>query len=72
MEHDDVDCTNNAAERDLRPSVVMRKITGGNRSAKGARNHEVIMSVMQTWNKQGIDYMDESMKLIKAQLPHGE
>jgi len=68
MEHPDVSDTNNAAERGLRPSVVMRKITGGSRSDKGARNHEVIMSVMQTWDKQGIDFMDESMRFIRGQL----
>lgn len=49
--------TNNAAERGLRPSVVMRKITGGNRSLKGAVNHEVIMSVLGTWEKEGKDFL---------------
>jgi hypothetical protein len=68
MDHPDVDDTNNAAERGLRPSVVMRKITGGNRSLKGARNHEVIMSVMQTWEKQGTDFTEGSMEFIKQQL----
>ena len=68
MNHPDVTDTNNAAERALRPSVVMRKITGGNRSEAGARNHEVTKSVMQTWNKQGIDFMPTSMGYIKAQL----
>lgn len=59
---------NNAAERGLRPSVVMRKITGGNRSAKGARNHEVIMSVMGTWEKQGRDFFQEGYKVIQEHL----
>lgn len=68
MEHEDVDDTNNAAERGLRPSVVMRKISGGNRSEKGARNHEIIMSVMQTWDKQGIDFMEYGMEFIRQQL----
>ena len=68
VNHPDVTETNNAAERGIRPSVVMRKITGGNRSEQGARNHEVIKSVMQTWNKQGIDFMSTGMDYIKAQL----
>jgi len=59
---------NNAAERGLRPSVVMRKITGGNRSLKGARNHEVIMSVMGTWERQGKDFFDEGNKVIQENL----
>jgi hypothetical protein len=59
---------NNAAERGLRRSVVMRKITGGNRSDKGVRNHEVIMSVMQTWEKQGIDFFEKGMEIAQQNL----
>jgi hypothetical protein len=69
MDTPDVDCTNNAAERSLRPSVVMRKITGGSRSDKGAHCHEVCMSALATWEKQGKDFMAEAMETIKAQLP---
>jgi len=32
--------TNNALEQQLRPKVIMRKITFGNRLALGASNHE--------------------------------
>jgi transposase len=39
---------NNTAERGLRPVVVQRKITNGNRSAKGAHTYEVNMSVIET------------------------
>jgi len=60
--------TNNAAERGLRRSVVMRKITGGNRSWKGADNHQVIMSVMQTWEKQDVDFFDKGMDIIRENL----
>jgi hypothetical protein len=69
MDTPDVDPTNNAAERSLRPSVVMRKITGGSRSDKGAHCHEVCMSALATWEKQGKDFMAEAMEIITAQLP---
>jgi len=69
MDTPDVDPTNNAAERSLRPSVVMRKITGGSRSDKGAHCHEVSMSALATWEKQGKDFMAEAMEVITAQLP---
>lgn len=59
---------NNAAERGLRQSVVMRKITGGNRSDKGVKNHEVIMSVMQTWEKQGHDFFEKGMEIVSENL----
>ncbi|MDP2929606.1 MAG: IS66 family transposase [Candidatus Omnitrophota bacterium] len=39
---------NNLVERLLRTSVIMRKITFGNRSREGELNHEVIMSLVQT------------------------
>jgi hypothetical protein len=39
---------NNAAERALRPAVVMRKITGGSRSERGARATAVVMSMVRT------------------------
>ena len=45
---DAVDATNNAAERAWRPAVVMRKITGGSRSERGARATAILMSVLRT------------------------
>lgn len=46
---------NNLVERCLRPNVIMRKMTFGNRSGKGERNHEVIMSLIQTARLQKIN-----------------
>ena len=46
--HPASDFNNNFVERMLRPSVIMRKITFGNRSDKGIKNHSVIMSLLQT------------------------
>jgi hypothetical protein len=47
--------TNNAAERALRPAVVMRKITGGSRSEAGAQAWAVLASVLRTAKQQGRD-----------------
>ncbi len=49
---DAVDGTNNAGERALRPAVVMRKITGGSRSERGAKATAVLMSVLRTARQQ--------------------
>ena len=46
---------NNLVERLLRSSVIMRKITFGNRSGKGIRNHEVLMSLIQTARLRNIN-----------------
>ena len=48
LDHPEIEPTNNRAERALRASVIMRKITFGNRSTTGIRNHQVIMSILQT------------------------
>ena len=39
---------NNLVERMIRPNVIMRKISFQNMSTKGARAHEVLMSLLQT------------------------
>ncbi len=51
--HPELPIDNNEAERSLRPFVVMRKIIGCLRSEIGVRNHEVMMSLISTWQKQG-------------------
>jgi FtsZ-binding cell division protein ZapB len=53
-----VEPTNNRAERQLRPLVIMRKVTFGNRSATGALNLAVLMSIIQTGVLNGIDALD--------------
>ena len=61
-----VDGTNNAAERALRPQVVMRKITGGNRSEAGARAWAILASVMRTAQQQGRDVVNTLKALLRA------
>lgn len=53
LEHPDVPPTNNACERELRPSVVFRKVTGGFRSQWGAHLHAAYRSVTGTASIQG-------------------
>ena len=52
---------NNFAERMIRPSVLLRKITFGLRSDNGILNHSVLMSVLQTGRLNA----KNSIKLIK-------
>ena len=58
--------TNNAAERALRPAVVMRKITGGNRSQAGAKAWAILASVMRTIQQQGLDLVEAIKTLLRA------
>lgn len=48
-----LDGTNNAAERALRPAVVARKISGGSRSKQGADAWAKLASLMRTADQQG-------------------
>lgn len=53
LEHPEIEPTNNRAERQLRNNVIMRKITFGNRSTRGAKNNAVIMSLSETAKLHG-------------------
>ena len=50
--HPEVPLDNNEAERSIRPWRVMEKIMGCLRSDAGIRTHEVLMSLVSTWEKQ--------------------
>jgi transposase len=48
---DDVEPTNNRAERDLRPAVIARKVSHCSKNQRGARAFEAFTSVLQTFRK---------------------
>jgi len=66
-----VDFHNNHSEQQVRPDVIFRKITNGNRSSKGAQCHNVIVSILQTAKLNKIDPIGtlESVLLKKKEFP---
>lgn len=50
-----IKCENNAAERSIRPTVIARKISMGSQGKNGARNREIITSVLATVKNRGGD-----------------
>jgi transposase len=54
-ENREVPADNNLAERDLRPTVIARKVSFGSQSDAGADTRSVLMSVAQTLRKRGED-----------------
>ena len=48
-----VEPTNNLAERQLRPAVIARKLSAGNRSQRGAQTHAVVASLAATCRQRG-------------------
>ncbi len=53
-----VPATNNRAERDLRMLKAYLKISGCYRSERGARNHAVLRTLIETARKQGWNVLD--------------
>jgi len=68
LDHPEVEPTNNRAERQLRPNVIMRKITFGNRSEHGAEKHQIIMSIIQTGILNGIEPLKLLLALTKGDV----
>ena len=63
VERDDVEPTNNAAERAIRPAVLWRKGCFGTHSAEGSRFAERMMTVAATLKQQRrnvVDYITEA------------
>jgi transposase len=58
LHRDDVEPTNNSSERDLRPSVIHRKVIGGFRSEWGAEASAIRTSILATARKQGQNLLD--------------
>ena len=54
-----VEPTNNRAERALRPAVIARKVSCGNKTARGARTWERLASLLRTWTQRGAAAVDE-------------
>ena len=60
---DELDATNNQAERMLRPAVITRKTNGCNRSASGAEAHAILSSVLVTCRQRSIPILDYLVSL---------
>ena len=48
-----VEPTNNRAERALRPAVIARKVSCGNKTMRGKQTWEVLSSLLSTWWQRG-------------------
>ncbi len=65
VDNPEIEPTNNLAERGLRHAVVMRKISGGSRSDKGAETTAKLLSVMQTIKMQEGNIIDNMINLLQ-------
>jgi len=58
LDHDGVDATNNLAERQLRPAVIARKISCGNKTPKGASTWQILASLAATCAQRATSFVD--------------
>ncbi|MDE2035762.1 MAG: IS66 family transposase, partial [Pseudomonas sp.] len=58
--------TNNNAEREIRPAVLLRKISYGNRSTQGSLNQAIMMSVIRTMEKRGQGFVPMAVAHLSA------
>jgi len=61
--------TNNLAEQEIRPAVIMRKVSAGNRTKAGAHAHEVLASITRTAERCGVRFTDLLPGLLRSPRP---
>jgi hypothetical protein len=59
-----VEPTTNLAERQLRPAVIARKLSAGNRTERGAFTHAVLASLADTCRQQHQRFTDLAVSLL--------
>jgi len=69
LDHDQVDATNNLAERQLRPAVIARKISCGNKTPNGARTWQILASIAATCTQQRRSFIAALARAAPLQPP---
>lgn len=72
LEHPEVPATNNLAERQLRPAVIARKLSCGNKTGKGALAWQVLASLAASCRQEGssfIELVSQRIPLPRARAP---
>lgn len=65
LDHPEADATNNLAERQLRPAVIARKISCGNKTRAGAAAFQILASLAATCTQLGTNFIQR----IAAAIP---
>lgn len=61
----EIDSTNNISERELRALVIIRKISNGSRSRRGANATAMLLSIIQTLRFKGGNVLQELQAILK-------
>lgn len=57
LDYPDLEPTNNRAERSLRPAVIARKLSCGNKTLRGKRTWEILTTLAATCHQRGMDFV---------------
>ena len=76
VENEEVEYHNNRAERQIRPTVISRKMSFGSHTADGAKRNCILHSIIETCKLQGVDpiefirniMMNPDYKITQANL----
>jgi transposase len=66
LERKDVEATNWPAEQGIRPAVINRKTSGGNRTAEGSQAQAVLMSVLRTLQQHQRSALEAMSRLMRS------
>jgi hypothetical protein len=66
VQQPDVPPDNNAAERAIRPQVVLRKMSGGTRSQQGSDTQSILLSLFGTWALRGADTLAACRQMLSG------
>jgi transposase len=69
LDRPDVDATNYRAEQAIRPAVINRKTSGGNRTPRGARAQGILMSVLRTAKLRLVPAIDAFKQILRDPKP---
>lgn len=63
--------TNNRAERALRPAVIARKLSCGNRTQRGKETWQILASLAETYRQNAVDFIEHLTNKLPLALPAG-
>lgn len=67
MSSPDIPPDNNGSERAIRMAKIKQKVSGGYRSERGAERQALLLSIIETAKKQGLDVLETIQKLVTGQ-----
>jgi transposase len=65
-----LEATNNRAERSLRPAVIARKLSCGNKTIRGKQTWETLTSLAATCHQRGQDFVDFLRPMLTPPSPY--